>query len=239
VHPEKSPLGWPSSGTVLYITSKTPTSDKESPPFELPTFHLRERYLQAIEHPQALGGDLSAIQHNVKNELDGLVPFIITFELLERSKRTIELLRETVFKRVTRGRRAIVRGTSPRLLSALLLEEAFSLNRLRLEFEQQEHWISRRSASWQQYKYKSARNHESDLNTDSRDGIKRTFNTLSAHLQLARTWCTEYFTGRNTQAIFALTTAAVILAFIQAISSDFLRRLVAAVIENWRVFLFN
>ena len=194
---------------------------------------FREQYRAVIKNPQAYGGEDRAILHYVEDGLRALMPFIVIRELLRRMGDSVQRLREQVFALVgdgaSRSPFRIIRN--PTTLNVELLRQSILLARLKSELAQQSRWFDHEMKAWKDLEWlpkigsKALR-----LPEHASEWVAHELGLLEIHLDLARNAFAEYFTARNTRAIYWLTIAALILAIVQLATSGYIR---ARVIETW------
>jgi hypothetical protein len=182
-----------------------------------------EKYLAKIAHPQAYSGEKNAILHHVEDELHELLPTVVILQLLWYTRKTIEELRERVFRRIDVGARRLrfKPPTLPGRLHADLLGQSMLLSRLKAEFSREEERISYRMNSWDQLKL-IPRTSDKDrgLCGSTVEWIHHELELMQEHLRLARDAFAEHFTVRNTRAIFILTMAVVGLTVVQVVTNE-------------------
>lgn len=181
---------------------------------------FREKYLATIKNPEMYSGETTAILYHVENELDALLPVLVTLQALQQTRSVIEDLRERVFRRISARKPLLRLGTLQRL-NAELLGQSMLLSRLKAEFSQQEEWISHQMKGWERFAFlPKTTDSDQDFRSATLGWINRQFETMEVHLRLARDAFGEYFTARNTRAVFFLTVAVVVLTVVQLLTND-------------------
>lgn len=184
---------------------------------------FREQYRAEIKDPKAYGGEERAILHYVEDGLRALMPYVVLREVLWGITESVQRLREQVFTLVGNSARVFFRVMrNPTSLNAQLLRHSMLLARLKSELALQSRWFEHEMRVWKDLAWlPKMRDKDLRLPEHASEWVTGELDVVDTHLELARRAFGEYFTARNTRAIYWLTIAALTLAAVQLMTSDY------------------
>jgi hypothetical protein len=189
-----------------------------------------------LKDPDSYGNVPNAIAYRLQSALDDLTPAFVTLQILEHTRKTIQALRERVFKRIGRSALGRIRSLRfPTKLHGQLLVESMLLDRLKAEFSRERDRISNRLRSWQNLTYRPKVGDDRLFSSDVMQWIDYEIDTVATYLQVVRSAFAEYFAAQNTWIMFWLTVIVAILTVFQVVTNNDIAEWVKATFAALRV----
>ncbi len=207
---------------VLLFPSENAIRLHESPKPPHRLVILWEPYVAAKGKP---GNEVTAASaiYDTQFLLEGILPFFALLEFLNFVQTRIEDLRQAVFRDLNSGWLGKFRLGPQIGLSDRILQESFLLERLMLEFKQNQPFFSSAMKAFTEDAAKFMRIAAANegnpkwLRDDLQEAVKDRMGMLRENVTLIKNWFSEYSTLRTTAATSYLNTILVLLTFVLVI----------------------